>query len=167
MSQQVASSEIDPRVFVGHVHLKVADIERSLAFYCGVLGFHVVERWGSDAAFIAAGDYHHHIGLNTWESRGGKPPAPGTTGLYHVALVYPTRAALGDALLRLQRSGIALSGAADHGVSEALYLNDPDGNGLELYWDKPRKEWPRNERGEIAMYSRLLDLEGLARAAHS
>ena len=165
MSQTAPSDPIDPRVTVGHVHLKVADIERSLEFYCSVLGFQVVERWGKDAAFIAAGDYHHHIGLNTWESKGGRPPAPGTTGLYHVALLYPTRAALGDALRRLQRAGIALSGAADHGVSEALYLNDPDGNGLELYWDKPRDVWPRNERGEIAMYSRALDIEGLIRAA--
>jgi len=154
--------EIDPRVTIGHVHLKVAEIERSLAFYCGVLGFKLVERWGSDAAFIAAGDYHHHIGLNTWESRGGKPPAAGTTGLYHAAILYPTRAALADALQRLVKAGIALEGAADHGVSEALYLSDPDGNGLELYWDKPRDVWPRNSKGEIAMYSHALDLEELA-----
>ena len=154
--------EIDPRVTIGHVHLKVAEIERSLAFFCGVLGFKVVERWGSDAAFIAAGDYHHHIGLNTWESRGGKPPAAGTTGLYHAAILYPTRAALADALRRLVKAGIALEGAADHGVSEALYVNDPDGNGLELYWDKPRDAWPRNSKGEISMYSHALDLEELA-----
>ncbi len=154
--------EIDPRVTIGHVHLKVAEIERSLAFFCGVLGFKVVERWGSDAAFIAAGDYHHHIGLNTWESRGGKPPAAGTTGLYHAAILYPTRAALADALRRLVKAGIALEGAADHGVSEALYLSDPDGNGLELYWDKPRDAWPRNSKGEISMYSHALDLEELA-----
>jgi len=153
--------EIDPRVTIGHVHLKVAEIERSLAFYCGVLGFKLVERWGSDAAFIAAGDYHHHIGLNTWESRGGKPPAAGTTGLYHAAILYPTRAALADALRRLVKAGIALEGAADHGVSEALYVNDPDGNGLELYWDKPRDVWPRNSKGEIAMHSHALDLEEL------
>jgi catechol 2,3-dioxygenase len=154
--------EIDPRVSIGHVHLKVSEIERSLAFYCGVLGFKVVERWGADAAFIAAGDYHHHIGLNTWESRGGKPPAAGTTGLYHAAILYPTRAALADAFRRLIKAGIVLEGAADHGVSEALYLSDPDGNGLELYWDKPRESWPRNSKGEIAMYSHTLDLEELA-----
>ncbi len=157
------SNEIDPRVTIGHVHLKVADIEQSLSFYCGVLGFKVVERWGKDAAFIAAGEYHHHIGLNTWESRGGKPPAQGSTGLYHAAILYPTRATLADALRRLRRAGVALDGAADHGVSEALYLRDPDGNGLELYWDRPRHAWPRNSGGEIAMCSLPLDLEALAR----
>lgn len=134
---------IDPGVRIGHVHLKVADIERSLAFYCGVLGFTLTQRYGSGAAFVAAGGYHHHIGLNTWESRGGHPPPPGTTGLYHVAILYPTRPALADAVRRLARAGIALDGASDHGVSEALYLRDPDGNGVELYWDRPKADWPR------------------------
>ena len=154
---------IDPDVRIGHVHLKVADIDRSLNFYCGVLGFSVVERWGNDAAFIAAGNYHHHIGLNTWQSRGGTPPPPGTTGLFHVAILYPTRATLADALRRLTQAGVPLVGASDHGVSEALYLTDPDHNGLELYWDKPRELWPRHESGEIAMYTKTLDLSNLLR----
>lgn len=152
---------IDAGVRIGHVHLKVADIERSLAFYCGVLGFEIKQRFGKGAAFLAAGGYHHHIGLNTWESRGGVPPPAGTTGLYHVALLYPTRAALGDALRRLAAAGIELDGAADHGVSEALYLRDPDGNGLELYRDRDEAEWPRTADGEIAMFTRPLDLRGL------
>jgi catechol 2,3-dioxygenase len=156
-------SAIDPNVRIGHVHLKVSDIDRSLAFYCGVLGFSIVERWGHDAAFIAAGGYHHHIGLNTWQSRGGTPPPPGTTGLFHVAILYPTRASLADALRRLNQAGIPLDGASDHGVSEALYLSDPDKNGIELYWDKPRELWPRNASGEITMYTKRLDLEGLLR----
>jgi len=151
---------IDAGVRIGHAHLKVADIERSLAFYCGVLGFGLTARL-PQAAFLAAGDYHHHLGLNTWESRGGSPPAPGTTGLYHVAILYPTRAALGDALRRLMAAGIPLTGASDHGVSEALYLNDPDGNGLELYWDRPRDEWPRDAKGALTMVSEPLDLDNL------
>ena len=152
---------IDPRVDIGHVHLKVADLDRALAFYCGVLGFELQQRFGSQAAFIGAGGYHHHIGLNTWESAGGLPPAPGTTGLFHLALRYPDRPALADALRRLIGAGIALDGAADHGVSEALYLRDPDQNGVELYRDRPREEWPRTPQGELAMYTRQLDLEAL------
>jgi len=142
---------IDARVTVGHVHLKVADLERALGFYCGVLGFEIMQRWGTDAAFISAGGYHHHIGLNTWESRGASPPPPGTTGLYHVALLYPSRA--------------ALDGASDHGVSEALYLRDPDNNGVELYRDRPPEDWPRppNGSGGVAMFTRRLDLDDLLR----
>ena len=156
------SAPIDPRVDIGHVHLKVADIERSLAFYRDVLGFEVQQRWGDQAAFVSAGGYHHHIGLNTWESRGGPPPPRGTTGLYHVAIRYPTRAALADALRRVAEAGIPLQGASDHGVSEALYLRDPDGNGVELYWDRPREEWPRPPSGEgVAMYTGPLDVQGL------
>lgn len=156
---------IDPRVRIGHVHLKVADLERALGFWRDVLGFEVMQRWGTQAAFLSAGGYHHHIGLNTWESQGGRPPPRGTTGLYHVAILYPTRALLADALRRLMAAGIALDGAADHGVSEALYLRDPDGNGVELYRDRPESEWPRDEQGGIAMYTRPLDLEGLLREA--
>lgn len=156
-----AHRPIHPQVSIGHVHLKVADLDRALAFYHGVLGFEVTQGYGQDAVFVSAGGYHHHIGLNTWESKGGPPPAPGTTGLYHVAILYPTRAALADALRRLVRAGIPLTGAADHGVSEALYLNDPDGNGVELYWDRPREQWPRYSDGSLAMYTRRLDLEGL------
>jgi catechol 2,3-dioxygenase len=152
---------IDPRVDIGHVHLKVADIERSLAFYRGVLGFEIMERIGDSAAFLSAGGYHHHIGLNTWESRGGPSPAPGTTGLYHVAIRYPDRAALADALRRLEAASIPLDGAADHGVSEALYLRDPDGNGIELYWDRPRTEWPRAADGSLKMMTERLDLADL------
>ena len=152
---------IDPRVGIGHVHLKVADLERSLAFYCGVLGFELMQRWGGQAAFISAGGYHHHIGLNTWESLGGSPPPPGTTGLYHVAILYPDRSTLADALRRLVDANISLDGAADHGVSEALYLRDPDDNGVELYRDRPREEWPRSEDGGVAMYTRPLDLRAL------
>ena len=150
---------------IGHVHLKVADLDRALAFYCGVLGFELKQRYGRDAAFLAAGGYHHHIGLNTWESKGGSPPAPGTTGLFHIAILYPTRAALGDALRRLLDAGIALDGASDHGVSEALYLRDPDGNGIELYWDRDEKDWPRTADGGLTMYTRALDLDSLLRAA--
>lgn len=146
---------------IGHVHLKVADVERALGFYHGVLGFALVQRYGAAAAFVAAGDYHHHIGLNSWESMGGSPPAPGTTGLYHVAILYPTREALADALRRLIAAGVALDGASDHGVSEALYLRDPDENGVELYWDRPREEWPRTPEGELAMTSKRLDLRAL------
>ena len=152
---------IHPGTRIGHVHLKVSDLERSLAFYCGVLGFEVTQRLGSQAAFLSAGGYHHHIGLNTWESQGGSPPAPGTTGLYHLAILYPTRAALADALRRLMKAGVSLDGASDHGVSEALYLSDPDRNGVELSWDRPQNLWPRDERGEITIWTRRLDLENL------
>jgi len=153
---------IDPGVDIGHVHLKAADIERSLDFYCGVLGFELMQRYGAEAAFISAGGYHHHIGLNTWQSRGGTPPPPGSTGLFHAAIRYPTRAALGDALRRLVEARVPLEGASDHGVSEALYLADPDGNGLELYWDRAREDWPPPAEGEkVAMYTRPLDLEAL------
>jgi catechol 2,3-dioxygenase len=153
---------LDPRVDIGHVHLKVADIERSLAFWSGVLGFEVMQRWGDSAAFISAGGYHHHIGLNTWESQGGSPPPPGTTGLYHVAVRYPDRRTLADALRRLLEAGIPLEGASDHGVSEAIYLRDPDGNGVELYRDRPREEWPRPPDGEgVAMVTERLDLQAL------
>jgi catechol 2,3-dioxygenase len=152
---------VDPGVRIGHVHLKVADLERSLRFYCGVLGFELTQRYGSQAAFISAGGYHHHIGLNTWESLGGSPPPPGTTGLYHLAILYPTRRALADALRRLLAAGVPLDGASDHGVSEALYLRDPDDNGVELYWDRPQEAWPRTPQGELAMFTRRLDLNGL------
>ena len=152
---------IDARTRIGHVHLKVADLDRALAFYVGVLGFELVQRYGSHASFVSAGGYHHHIGLNTWESRGGGAPAPGTTGLYHVAILYPDRPALADALWRLVRAGIALDGAADHGVSEALYLRDPDGNGLELTRDRPEADWPRTADGALAMVTEPLDLAAL------
>jgi catechol 2,3-dioxygenase len=155
---------IDPHVRIGHVHLKVADLERSIAFYHGVLGFEIMQRWGDQAAFLAAGGYHHHLGLNTWQSLGGSPPPAGSTGLYHVAILYPTRALLADALRRLSDARIALDGAADHGVSEALYLRDPDENGVELYRDRPQDEWPRDEKGGIAMFSRSLDLQDLLRS---
>ena len=160
-----AGATINPGVRIGHVHLKVADVDRALAFYCGVLGFELTQRIGAQAAFISAGGYHHHIGLNTWESRGGSPPAPGTTGLYHVAILYPTRAALADALQRLIDASIPLEGASDHGVSEALYLRDPDDNGVELYWDRPMTQWPRTPAGELAMVTRRLDLPDLLKAA--
>jgi catechol 2,3-dioxygenase len=152
---------IGPETRIGHVHLKVADLERSLAFYVGVLGFQVTQRIGKSAAFLSAGGYHHHIGLNTWESLGGSPPPSGRTGLYHLAIVYPLRAQLADALRRLLSAGIPLEGASDHGVSEALYLRDPDANGVELYWDRPRNLWPRSQDGELAMYTRALDLRSL------
>ena len=152
---------IDPRVRMGHVHLKVADLERALAFYCGVLGFGLTQRYGAQAAFVSAGGYHHHIGLNTWESAGGTPPAAGTTGLYHLAILYPARVALADALRRLIEAGIDLDGASDHGVSEALYLRDPDQNGVELYWDRPAEAWPRSTDGKLAMFTHPLDLESL------
>jgi catechol 2,3-dioxygenase len=157
----MSETKIDAGVRIGHVHLKVADLERALAFYCDVLGFELMQRYGDSAAFVSAGGYHHHIGLNTWESKDGRAPVAGTTGLYHVAIVYPTRALLGDALQRLLRAGIALDGAADHGVSEALYLRDPDGNGVELYWDRPREAWPRDEAEALKMFTRPLDLGGL------
>ncbi|MBM6596751.1 VOC family protein [Microvirga pudoricolor] len=152
---------IHPGVRIGHVHLKVADIDRSLGFYCGVLGFELQQMYGNQAAFISAGGYHHHIGLNTWESQGGSPPPPGTTGLYHLAILYPTRAELADALVRVTQAGIPLQGASDHGVSEALYLSDPDGNGVELYWDRPEDQWPRTPEGGIQMVTRRLDLQNL------
>ena|SRR5919198_2607589 len=152
---------IDPRVDIGHVHLKVADVDRALEFYRDVLGFELQQRWGADAAFLSAGGYHHHLGLNSWESRGGSPPPRGTTGLYHAAIRYPTRATLADALRRLVDAGVPLSGASDHGVSIALYLNDPDGNGLELYWDRPEEEWPRQPDGKVAMVSDPVDLQVL------
>jgi catechol 2,3-dioxygenase len=151
---------IDPGVDIGHVHLKVADIDRSLGFYCGVLGFELQQRMGTDAAFVSAGGYHHHIGLNSWTSRGGSPPAAGTTGLFHTAIRYPTRRALADALRRVRDAGIPIDGASDHGVSEAIYVRDPDQNGVELYWDRPRSEWPRSDGGEarVAMFTAPLDL---------
>src|SRR6187549_3376711 len=152
---------IDPRVDIGHVHLKVADLDRALAFYTGILGFEVTARMGPSAASLSAGGYHHHIGLNTWESRNGAPPPAGTTGLYHAAIRYPDRAALGDALRRLVDARVPLDGASDHGVSEALYLRDPDGNGLELYWDRSREDWPREADGGLAMTTRPLDLDNL------
>ena len=155
-------SAIDSGVRIGHVHLKVADLDRALDFYCGVLGFQLMQRYGREAAFVSAGGYHHHIGLNTWESRGGSPPPPGSTGLYHAAILYPSRADLADALRRLRAAGIQLEGASDHGVSEALYLRDPDGNGLELYRDRPEDEWPRDTDGTLAMVTRRLDLDELA-----
>jgi len=154
---------IDPGVRIGHTHLKVADLERAIGFYRDVLGFELTQRFGRQAAFLSAGGYHHHIGLNTWQSAGGPPPPPGSTGLYHHAILYPTRAALADALRRLIAAGIQLDGAADHGVSEALYLRDPDDNGVELYWDRPQDQWPRTPAGELAMYTRPLDLEALLR----
>ncbi len=156
---------IDPETRIGHVHLKVADLERALAFYSGVLGFELKQRYGSQAAFVAAGDYHHHIGLNTWDSKGGSPPPRGTTGLFHTAILYPTRAALADALKRLMQAGVPLDGASDHGVSQALYLRDPDGNGVELYWDRDEADWPRTPEGDLAMDTRPLDLDDLLRAA--
>ena len=149
---------------IGHVHLKVADLQRALDFYCGVLGFTLMQRYGTQAAFISAGGYHHHIGLNTWESLGGRPPPRGSTGLFHTAILYPTRADLGDALRRLTAAKIPLDGASDHGVSEALYLRDPDQNGVELYWDRPEKEWPRTTDGGLAMMTAPLDLAGLLAA---
>ena len=171
MPEQTTSSEtgqegnrpIDPGTRIGHVHLKVADLERALAFYCGVLGFELTQRYGKEAAFVSAGGYHHHIGLNTWESRNGPPPPPGTTGLYHTAILYPNRAALADALRRVLSAGIPLDGASDHGVSEALYLRDPDQNGVELYRDRPEAEWPRTPDGKLTMVNARLDLDSLLR----
>jgi catechol 2,3-dioxygenase len=156
---------IDPRTEIGHVHLKVADLDRAVAFYSGVLGFEVTQRMGRSAAFLSAGGYHHHIGLNTWESEHGGPPAPGTTGLYHFAIRYPDRASLGDALRRLREAQVPLEGASDHGVSEALYLRDPDGNGVELYWDRPRAAWPREADGTMKMVTARLDVDALLAAA--
>lgn len=161
MKSDISSQPIDPGVRIGHVHLKVADLERAIGFYCGILGFEITQRYGTQAAFISAGGYHHHIGLNTWESLGGSPPPPGATGLYHTAILFPTRRALAVALRRVLQSGIPLDGASDHGVSEALYLRDPDENGVELYWDRPSEAWPRTPQGELAMFTRRLDLNGL------
>ena len=160
----LASRPVAEGTRIGHVHLKVANLDRALSFYCGVLGFELMQRYGDKAAFVSAGGYHHHIGLNTWESAGGSPPAPGTTGLYHLALLYPARAALADALRRLMEAGIELDGASDHGVSEALYLRDYDLNGVELYWDRPQEQWPVNEKGELAMFTRRLNLQDLLAA---
>jgi catechol 2,3-dioxygenase len=160
---KMSATPIDPGVRIGHVHLKVADLDRALAFYCGVLGFELTQRIGQQAAFISAGGYHHNIGLNTWESRGGSPPPPGTTGLFHLAILYPTRAQLADALRRLVEAKIPLDGASDHGVSEALYLRDPDENGVELYWDRPKEVWPRTADGKLAMFTHRLDLADLLR----
>src|ERR671937_656733 len=155
------SAPVHPQTRIGHVHLKAADIDRAIAFYSGVLGFELTQRYGPGAAFVSAGGYHHHIGLNTWESRGGLPPPPGSTGLYHVAIRYPTRALLADALRRLIEARIRLEGASDHGVSEALYLRDPDSNGVELYWDRPKEQWPRpaDGSGGVAMMTARLDLD--------
>jgi catechol 2,3-dioxygenase len=153
---------IDPRVDIGHVHLKVADLDRALDFYVGVLGFELMQRFGDQAAFVAAGGYHHHLGLNTWESKGGAPPPPGTTGLYHVAIRYPDRKSLADGLRRVLDAGVRVDGATDHGVSEAIYLRDPDGNGIELYRDRPREEWPRAGDGDgVAMFNAPFDLDAL------
>lgn len=155
------SKSIDPGVDIGHVHLKVADLDRAVAFYGGVLGFELTQRYGSQAAFLSAGGYHHHIGLNTWQSKGGNPPALGTTGLFHTAIRYPSRAALADALQRLIDAGVQLDGASDHGVSEALYLRDPDQNGVELYWDRPKEQWPFDADGNLLMVTEPLDLQDL------
>lgn len=152
---------VDPGTRIGHVHLKVADIDRSLAFYCGVLGFQLTARLGDQAAFFSAGGYHHHFGINTWESRGGSPPPPGATGLYHTAILYPSRAALGDALRRLIAAKIPLEGASDHGTHEAIYLRDPDDNGVELAWDRPADQWPKNPDGSLRMFNHRLDFDGL------
>jgi catechol 2,3-dioxygenase len=157
----VDSSLIHPQARVGHVHLKVADLDRAVGFYHGVLGFELTQRYGEQAAFLSAGGYHHHIGLNTWESAGGSPPPAGTTGLYHFAILYPTRTALADALRRVLAAGVSLDGASDHGVSEALYLRDPDGNGVELYWDRPQETWPKGTDGGLEMFTRPLDVNAL------
>ena len=161
-----AAQPIAPQARIGHVHLKVANIQRSLDFYCDVLGFELQQMYGRQAAFVSAGGYHHHIGLNTWESEGGQPPPPGTTGLFHVAILYPTRADLADALKRLIAHKVPLDGASDHGVSEALYLHDPDFNGIELYWDKPQDQWPRTPDGSLAMVTQRLDLNDLINTQH-
>lgn len=158
---------IHPAVRIGHVHLKVADLDRAIAFYRDVLGFELTQQYGHQAAFLSAGGYHHHIGLNTWESSDGLPPPPGTTGLYHLAILYPTRAELADALRRLTEANVPLEGASGHGVSEALYLRDSGGNGVELYWDRPREQWPHDADGRLAMFTRALDLEALLKEAPS
>jgi catechol 2,3-dioxygenase len=155
------SAELDPRVGVGHIHLKVADLDRAIAFYRDVLGFDLTQRMGDQAAFLSAGGYHHHVGLNTWQSRGGSPPPPGATGLFHAAFLFPDRRSLAQVLRRVVEAGVSLDGASDHGVSEALYLRDPDGNGIELYRDRPEEEWPRTADGGVAMFTAPLDLESL------
>ena len=160
-AKALLATPVHPGTRIGHVHLKVADLQRALDFYCGVLGFELIQRYGTEAAFVSAGGYHHHIGLNTWESKGGSPPARGTTGLFHTAILYPTRAALAEALRRLIAAGIQLDGASDHGVSEALYLHDPDQNGVELYWDRDEKDWPRDKNGKLEMFTGRFDLHGL------
>jgi catechol 2,3-dioxygenase len=162
--ERLLGRPIDPGVRIGHVHLKVADIERSLAFYCGVLGFELTARYGTEAAFFSAGGYHHHFGINTWESKGGSPPPPGTTGLYHTAILYPTRASLADALRRLIAARVPLDGASDHGTHEALYLRDPDENGLEFAWDRLIEEWPRHSDGSLNLFTKWLDIDSLLRA---
>jgi catechol 2,3-dioxygenase len=162
-AMSASPNPVAPGTRIGHVHLKVADLDRALDFYVGVLGFELMQKYGAQAAFVSAGGYHHHIGLNTWESAGGTPPPPGTTGLYHLAILYPTRADLADALRRLKANNIPLDGASDHGVSEALYLRDPDGNGVELYRDRPQAEWPRDAEGRLSMHTRRLDVDGLLR----
>ena len=159
--EETVPKSIHPDVRIGHVHLKVADLGRALRFYRDVLGFELTQRYGTEAAFLSAGGYHHHIGLNTWDSEGGSPPPANSTGLYHLAIAYPTRTELADALRRLKRAGIPLEGASDHGVSEALYLRDPDGNGVELYWDRPREQWPRTSTGDLAMVTEPLNLDDL------
>jgi catechol 2,3-dioxygenase len=164
VSEALLGRPIDAGVRIGHVHLKVADIERSLAFYCGVLGFELTARYGTEAAFFSAGGYHHHFGINTWESKGGSPPPAGTTGLYHTAVLYPTRVSLADALRRLIAARIPLDGASDHGTHEALYLRDPDENGLEFAWDRPIEEWPRHPDGSLNMFTKWLDIDSLLRA---
>lgn len=161
VSVETPRDPIAAGVRIGHIHLKVADLDRALAFYRDVLGFAVTQRYGDQAVFLSAGGYHHHIGLNTWESKGGHPPARGTTGLFHTAILYPDRPALADALRRLVEAGIRLDGASDHGVSEALYLTDPDGNGVELYWDRAPADWPTNADGTLAMVTKRLDLQEL------
>jgi catechol 2,3-dioxygenase len=165
MKETLTPQPIAPQVRIGHVHLKVADLERALRFYRDVLGFQLTQHFGLNAAFLSAGGYHHHIGLNTWESAGGSPPPLRSTGLYHLAILYPTRALLADALRRVLAAGIELDGAADHGVSEALYLRDPDGNGVELYWDRPQEQWPHTPDGKLAMFTHALDLDALLKEA--
>jgi len=165
VTKQTKTTAIHPEVRIGHVHLKVADLERAIGFYRDVLGFELTQRYGDQAAFLSAGGYHHHIGLNTWESQGGSPPPQGRTGLYHLAIVYPSRAELAGALRKLIEAGIKLDGASDHGVSQALYLRDPDGNGVELYWDRPEDQWPRTPDGGLNMFPHPLDLHGLIKEA--
>jgi catechol 2,3-dioxygenase len=165
MSTENIEPPIDPQARIGHVHLKVSDLDRAVVFYRDVLGFQVTQRMGAQAAFLSAGGYHHYIGLNTWESRRGSPPPASATGLFHAAILYPTRAALARALLRVLKAGVRLDGASDHGVSEALYLRDPDQNGLELYWDRPKEQWPRSADGGVAMFTRHLDLDDLLKEA--
>lgn len=167
IAQKNADRPADPGLAIGHVHLKVSNLDQAIAFYSGVLGLDVMQKFGDQAAFLSAGGYHHHLGLNTWESRGGTPPPPGHTGLYHTAFLYPTRAALGSAVQRVLDAGVKITGKADHGVSQAVYFDDPDGNGVELYWDKPQADWPRDANGNLAMVNAPLDLQALLDAAVS